>query len=150
MAKPPKRPSWKIDPGPNRKEPKGAEKAESANATKFCWRADWIDLDGPWSLRDASCEAIWKEIVPRLHDFESQTWGEVYGKKDGSTHPMPVVKIEKAAQDRLRELGREDFETLFQLNVRGGIRLWGIRDRAIFYLMWFDPDHTVYIQKKGH
>ena len=61
---------------------------------------------------------------------------------------MPVDKIETLAADRLLEIGRDEFDTLFQINVRGGIRLWGIRDRAIFYLMWYDPDHTVYIQKR--
>jgi hypothetical protein len=148
MAKPSKKPTWKNTPTHNKKEPKGGDRVESENSRNFCWRTDWIDLDGPWSFRNASCEKIWKEIVPRLHDFETQTWGELYGLKNGSTHPMPVDKIEQDAQDRLRSLGRDEFETLFQLNVRGGIRLWGIRDRQIFYLIWYDPNHSVYIQKK--
>lgn len=60
---------------------------------------------------------------------------------------MPVAKIELGAQQRLQEIEQEQWDSLFQINVRGGIRLWGIRDRAIFHLLWYDPHHTVYVQK---
>lgn len=148
MAKGRKRAKWKENPGPVRKVPKGTEKAEAHNSSRFQWRCTWIDLAGDWGFENVPSETIWGEIIPRLHDLENNTWGEIYGKRDGSTHPMPVDKIETPAAGRLREIGRGVYDTLFQINVRAGIRLWGIRDRAIFYLIWYDPDHTVYIQKK--
>jgi len=74
-------------------------------------------------------------------------WGELYGRRDSSNHPMPIEKIERGAQKRLQELGRQQFDSLFQINVRGKIRIWGIRDRAFFYLLWYDPNHTVYVQR---
>lgn len=142
-----KQAKWKRDPGPVSKTPRGTDKAEQYNAAKFCWRSDWIDLDGEWGFRGVDCEALWNEVIPRLHDLETMTWGEIYGKRDGSTHPMPAENIETEAQDRLKAIGREQYETLFQINVRGGCRLWGVRDRTIFFLMWYDPNHTVYKQK---
>jgi hypothetical protein len=105
-------------------------------------------MDGDWGFSDVGCSIIWKQIIPFLHQIETRTWGELYGGRDTSNHPMPVEKIEDEAKARLSEIGRDEFETLFQLNVRGGIRLWGIRDRQIFYLLWYDPKHTVYIQKR--
>ncbi len=106
-----------------------------------------VDHEGPWGLRLADHDCTWGQIIPKLHELESQTWGELYGQKNGSTHPMPVTKIEKEAQQRLQEIGQDQWDTLFQINVRGGIRLWGIRDRAIFHLLWYDPSHTVYVQR---
>lgn len=125
------------------------EKEEQTNNAKFRWRSDWIDIDADfeWNFRSIECDKLWREVLPRLHDLETQTWGEVYGKRDGSTHPMPVDRIAKTAQDRLKALGREDYDSIFQINIRGGIRIWGIRDRSVFYLMWFDPNHTVYEQR---
>jgi len=143
-----KRAAWAHQPSTN-KNPKGLETGEAAsNTTKFCWRCNWIDLDGEWGFRDVPCERLWNEIIPRLHEFDSMTWGEITGGRNTSNHPMPVENIEPGAADRLRQIGKQDYDTLVQLNVRGGFRLWGIRDRAYFYLLWFDPDHTVYVQKK--
>ena len=135
---------------PAAKQAKGLEVGDVAsNAKHFAWRCNWIDLGGPWSFHRADSEQLWREIVPRLHELESMTWAEVYGKRDGSTHPMPTTVIEDDAKTRLSELGRTEYDSLFQINVRGKIRLWGIRDRAFLYLLWFDPEHTVYIQKNG-
>jgi len=141
-----KQPKWAKQPAA--KQAKGLEAGEATNnAMRFSWRCNWIDLDGEWGFRAIDCERLWREVVPRLHDLESMTWGEIYGRRDGSTHPMPTANIETSAKVRLTDIGRSDYDSLFQINVRGGIRLWGIRDRAFFYLLWFDPRHTVYIQK---
>lgn len=148
MAKGNKNAKYRKNPGPIRKTPKGTEKAEANNDLNFRWRCNWIDLDGNWGFRNVPIETIWKKIIPRLHDLEDSTWGEIAGNKSGSTHSMPVDKIETQAADRLVDIRRDEFDTMFQINVHGGIRLWGIRDRAVFHLIWFDPDHTVYIQKK--
>lgn len=141
-----KSPKWAAQPDP-KKQPRGLEAAENVNQQPFRWRCNWIDLDGEWGFRAVNPEHLWKEVLPRLHDFETMTWAEISGRKDSSNHPMPVSRIEAKAAARLTEIGKQEYDTLFQLNVRGGIRLWGIRDRAYFYLLWFDPSHTVYVQK---
>lgn len=142
-----KNPKKRFDPSSD-KSPKGGEKADVYNKMNFCWRVDWIDMDGDWGFKKPDCDTIWKQIIPFLHSTETRTWSEIYGARDTSNHPMPVGNVERSARDRLLAIGRGEYETLIQLNVRGGIRLWGIRDRQIFYLLWYDPEHTVYIQKR--
>ena len=141
-----KKPRWEKGPNPA-KIPKHGQAEENANQQRFCWRCDHIYLDGEWGFQHAECRQLWGEVIPRLHALEAMTWAEIYARRDTSTHPMPVDKIEASARARLAEKGLGDQEGLFQINVRGGIRLWGVRDRAILYLLWFDPNHTVYIQR---
>ena len=72
------------------------------------------------------------------------TWGEITGLRGSSNHPLPFDKIASAAQRRLKEIGRDDIDLLFQLNIQGKERVWGVRLEGIFHLLWWDPDHTVY------
>lgn len=146
MAK--KIPSWKTPPADRQKQPKGLDKAANFDEANFKWRTNWIDLDGPWGFQHADHDCTWKQLIPRLHQYEDRTWGEIFGGKSTSDHPMPVHRTERLAQQRLKDIGKSDFDTLYQINIRGKIRLWGIRDRGIFYVMWYDPNHTVYIQVK--
>jgi len=64
---------------------------------------------------------------------------------------MPTEKIERRAQNRLNEIGYGDTGTLYQLDIKGGQRkqrLWGIRQENIFQILWWDPDHTVFVSRK--
>ncbi len=132
------------------KVPRGGEKADALNEEYFRWRCKSVDLDGNWGVRDVDCETLWGEVIPRLHSFESMRWNEIIGPRSTSDHTMPVSALETPARDRLKELGLEHLENLFQLSIKGKPRIWGYKDRIEFNLLWFDPDHTVYIVgKKG-
>ena len=89
-------------------------------------------------------------IRPKLHEFESMTWGEIETATTGGKerhkahHEMETYVLSPAAQKRLAEIKLDTFDALFRFRFDGRKRLWGIRDQHIFRLVWYDPDHTVY------
>ncbi len=139
-----KRPTWAQAPGATDKKPRGLGKADEVQSSNFAWRTKSIDYDGEWGLRTADSRTLLSKIIPRLHEYESMTWGEITGARNTSNHPMPIDKISAAALRRLADIGRDDIETLIQLNIQGKERVWGTRQGLIFHMLWWDPDHTVY------
>ncbi len=75
----------------------------------------------------------------RWHDIE----------RSGS-HFIDVSALTKTARDRLAELGQDDEDELFSIRLTGRERVFGIRDRWIFKILWWDPDHQVCPSYKKH
>jgi len=42
----------------------------------------------------------------------------------------------------VKELGMTD-DALYSLRLSGKLRLWGVRDRSVLQLLWYDPEHQV-------
>jgi hypothetical protein len=63
----------------------------------------------------------------------------------GGAKSVPVDHLCREAQDRLIELERDDTEQLWELRIptTDSWRAWGLVDGAVFYFIWWDPDHTV-------
>ncbi|MBX7259668.1 MAG: hypothetical protein K1Y02_25150 [Candidatus Hydrogenedentes bacterium] len=57
---------------------------------------------------------------------------------------MPINEICKNAQKRLSEIRQDDIDELFSFRIMKKKRLWGILDRHVFKILWWDPDHQVY------
>lgn len=88
-----------------------------------------------------------KAILAKLAQVETMTWAELLST---GSHPISVTDISRAARQHLGELGLEEVEELFSLRLSGRERVWGIRDRHRFKVLWYDPDHTVYPVEKKH
>lgn len=88
----------------------------------------------------------WEQIIlPALCNFETMTWHEIKAASGGKgvgrgtkSHPIPIEQLSKEAQKRLEELQQDDIEELFSLRIAGKIRVFGIRDRNILKIIWFD------------
>jgi hypothetical protein len=106
----------------------------------FKWRCNRLDWDGPWSWRGVQIILALSDIVPKLHDFESMNWGDIEGKT--GSHFVKVSDLCNEARDRLTTMD-EDADSLFSLRLTNKMRIWGIRDLAIFRLIWWDPEHSV-------
>jgi hypothetical protein len=115
---------------------------------KFCWRVSDIDWQGPWGWSKATCEQLLTDVIPKLHDFESMTWGQVDGPT--GSHFVDVTALVDEAQRRLTEIGKDEQGCLFSLRITGRIRLWGIREIAVLRLLWWDPEHSVCPSPKKH
>jgi hypothetical protein len=109
---------------------------------KPSWRFDIIDLESSWGWFNIESKNLLRDILEKLKNFERMTWGEIERKKQ--SHIMPLDKIEKKAIDRLRERNLDDLEALYSIRISGKERIWGKRERDAFYIIWWDPDHTVY------
>lgn len=81
-------------------------------------------------------------IHDRLTAFERMTWAEV--DKVKSCGPMSVNEMDKVAQERLAEIGRDEYDELYKLRIGKAARLWGVRSQHVFHILWWDPDHLVY------
>jgi hypothetical protein len=131
------------------KVPRQGEHPNLIWSEKPSWRLQQITLadDAPFSWRHLESDDFPK-VLKRLQAFESMTWGEINRQK--SSHSMPAYQVSAAARDHLEALGLGDTEQLYQLQVTGSARIWGVRVGATLALLWWDPDHLVYpVSKKG-
>ncbi len=136
MAK--KQPSRTKNPNIE-KYPRGAEKIERVRLETIVWRVSIIDRDGPWGWNSISGDTLWKDVYSKLINFETMTFQEI---KDGS-HLVPVSDLIPKAQKRLVEIDQDDTDELYSLRLTGEKRIWGIQDRSIFKILWWDPSHEV-------
>lgn len=56
----------------------------------------------------------------------------------------PAQTLSRAAVERLTDLHLEEFvDNLYSLRLNNTHRIIGIRDRQVFQILWWDPDHKV-------
>lgn len=72
------------------------------------------------------------------------TWDDIFVKARKHHHSVEVGKLSKKARDRLIEIRKDDLDELYSLRLGGTERIWGILDRGVFILLWWDPNHQVY------
>ncbi len=142
-----KRPVQKALPPDLRKQPRGADKARGADSERITWQFQALDPDGPWGWRGIDPAVIWDRIFHRARHLESMTWAQIM---DTGSHPIPVESIAPEAQRRLEAIGQADVDEIFSLRFTGKERLWGIRDRHILKVLWWDPEHKVCPSYKKH
>ncbi len=101
-----------------------------------------IDPDGDWGWKNLESSDFWNSIFHKIKDFESMTWGEIFGGR--SNHPIGRSLIVSEAQKRLMDLRLDDVDDLYQLRVGGRKRIWGLKIGNVFKVLWWDPNHSVY------
>lgn len=105
------------------------------------WRVGMLDLGGSWGWGTLEPKHI-VTVLKKLRDFESMTWGELTGGTSGNK-PIPVDHLCAAAKKRLETKKLDDLDHLWELRLGGKLRIWGIRWRGCFHVLWWDPEHTV-------
>jgi hypothetical protein len=127
------------------KKPRAIEDADSIGLRFFRWRASnkYVDYDHKnWGWGKLSCRDFFNILIERLHEYERISWSDLEKRK--SCHPMPIDKIENKAQERLSEKFDGEIESLYQIDINPKCRIWGYREQETFYLIWHDPEHSVY------
>lgn len=125
------------------KRPRSVEDVDALEGRNFNWKIhkNYIDLEHEeWGWGNTSFREFVTTIVYRLTSYETMAWQEI--TKRTSCHPMPIQDICERAQTRIRETIM-DIDTLHQVDVTELGRVWGFRVRETFYLIWYDPYHTV-------
>lgn len=140
-----KRPTHSQNPSTN-KIPISRENVEKQTAERLVWRVSIIDKDGKWGWGRIDSNILWDKIHSKLKSFESMTLNEITKKND--SHNIEVNQIVKDAQKRLEEIGQADVDALFSLRLSGKERIWGIVDRNIFKILWWDPNHEICLSIK--
>lgn len=144
-----KKPKSKIHPETT-KVPRTAPQnsPDSVLLRKPSWRFGLLDLRGPWGWLNIQQKKLVEEILEKLKHFESMTWSEI--ERSNNNHSISLNSIAKEAQDRLRERQLDDLEYLYSIRLSGRERIWGRRDNEAFYIIWWDPEHSVYPVFKKH
>lgn len=112
---------------------------------RFCFSR--LDEDGPWDLHKALPEHL-PDILRKLGEWEKSTWSEVRHSKNFKDYDMSQCP-NKSATDRLAECyGGSDHISRFSF--AGRQRLFGFREGADFYIIWWDAKHEVWPSSKKH
>lgn len=113
------------------------------------WSLEALDLDGPFGWRRFGPTVV-TGVLKSLRGFETMTLGEIFTDSRKQNHKVSVERLSTKAQRRLEELKLDDQDELWQLRLTGTQRVWGLRNKAVFSLLWWDPDHEVYPSAKKH
>jgi hypothetical protein len=98
-----------------------------------------MDWAGPFGWHDVEGGTL-RFVADKLANFETMTWAEIEGREN---HQVPCGNLCREARRRLEELEQDDLEELFSLRLTSANRVWGIKDRYILRLLWWDPNHAV-------
>ncbi|MDO8670950.1 MAG: hypothetical protein Q7O66_05905 [Dehalococcoidia bacterium] len=144
MSRRDKRTSANVVPLSTGKIARAPAGIKTVDEATFRWKVspEYIELEHKeWGWRQIPIERFFHILASHLHRFEDTAWHELDRQKH--CHPVPAAKIEKPAQVLLRDR-QPGMETLYQVGVGGPARVWGYRAKDVLYLMWYDPNHTVY------
>jgi hypothetical protein len=104
------------------------------------WLLRRMDFDGPWCWKKMDVETLHR-VHERLSAFERMTFKEIEGRKN---HRIPVERLGSTAQQRLVELGIDEYDEVLSLRVTKAERVWGLKAPNGIFLLWWDPAHSVY------
>ena len=109
---------------------------------KWCATSKYVDYDDKeWGWEGVAIRKFFNKCLPRLQHYEGMTGAQI--KEADHCHPVPLKDIIPRAQQRIvSRYG--DMDDLWQVKAEGKCRLFGRKDKQIFYLIWHDKDHTVY------
>jgi hypothetical protein len=124
-----------------RKVARRSEDPSSTNDMRPAWVFSMLDEHGPWGRTCLKELHVWDDILPKMRNYETMTWGQIEGDHKRN-HSVQIGSMCKKARKRVEEL-KLDIDELFRFRLTGEQRLWGIRDRNVFKLLWWDPGHEV-------
>ncbi len=128
--------------------PKSAESPDFGGSNPS-WQIHILQTQGPFGWDVLDKEKL-ERIRQRLANFETMTWNEILVKGKKRNHTIQVEDLPSENQKRLREIGQQDVDQLVSLSVSGRERIFGILDKAVLRLLWWDPEHQVYPSSKKH
>lgn len=134
-----KKPKQGGQPAP-RKAVRQQEDPTSSNQQRPVWLCGSFDAESQWGLESVTLEVA-KDLLAKLKSYESMTWAQIESDKKRN-HSVGITDLCKDARKRVVELNL-DVDELFRFRLDGTSRLWGIRDRHHFSLLWWDPKHEV-------
>jgi hypothetical protein len=143
MSKKPKTNHYPKSPDKNPK----INEPQNSLIEKPVWLINRIDFNGVFGWKNIEDREKFIKIIERLKSFESMTWAEIIGKEN---HLIPIYKLDKHAQKRLSEIKLDDIVELVSLRLSAVERIWGIKEKEKFKILWWDPEHKVYpVEKKN-
>lgn len=116
---------------------------ESVLGAHPAWNLAACDMDagGSWSFcKERLLDDFWDVILPKLQQFESMTWGDIFVVAKKQNHSNELESLNKCARDRLEEL-RIEAEAIKSLRIGGKLRIYGFMVGPVYNILWYDNDH---------
>ncbi|MGD9142859.1 MAG: hypothetical protein PVG61_03325 [Dehalococcoidia bacterium] len=140
-----KKARYASDP-PIAKQPKFRDYPPSDANANFSWRvADkYTDYDYQ-KLGWCNCDStvLLRDVIKELQSYEGLTWQEVR-QKSRHNHSWKYDRLPRELKYRLKERELDYLPELYQICLACKPRIWGYKDIAQFYLIWYDPEHEGY------
>lgn len=119
---------------------KTLEKPLDIMDSPISWNFSYMDFGGKWPCDFIKLHKYYKNIV----SFEGIKVKDIFNfqRKDRHTHPISINRLNPIAQTRLNDLNL-NYDIIYQLRLTQKVRLWGILEYNIFYILWLDENHEV-------
>jgi len=131
------------------KQPKIRSEPPSDADVRFLWRVNdrYIDYDFA-ELGWCHCDSVTllKDVIKELQSHEGLTWQQVREKSEHN-HPWKFGQLPRKLRDRLTERQLDYLPELYQICLASEPRIWGFKDIATYFLIWYDPQHKGYKTK---
>ncbi len=101
-----------------------------------------LDKEGDWGWEAVKSKVFWGKIKNCIKHYEGMTWTNYIGEYNN--HPIAMSKVSDKAKHRLNKIDKMQFGELYQMRVGKKERVWGVKQGEVFYVLWWDPEHTVY------
>ena len=89
-----------------------------------------------------------EKVLPKLHSFEGMNWAEIKvvpkdGKNGGNKHHN--ISIEDFTSQGKREYEKQNmhYDEMFSIRLSNKERLFGILEKGVFHIVWYDPNHEI-------
>ena len=138
-----KKPKRKFEP-PSIKKARHTEPALSTEQETPIW--SFAIYDSGLTFDGVPANETFRHIAGHLRTYEGLTWAQITQRD----HKVSKDQFVRQAYDRLLEIQQDDVDELWRLQFGARLRLWGIRDRRVFRVLWWDPGHRVCPSPKKH
>ncbi len=117
------------------------------------WRFSKINLGCKWCLSQNDWKHWELYVLPKLRDFEKMTWSEIKSipKATGGTkhHNIEITRLTKEAQSEMQNCNLI-YDEIFSLRLTGVQRIFGILEKGVLDIVWFDDKHEICPSHKKH
>jgi hypothetical protein len=120
------------------------------NSLPPSWRLSMLEMVDPFGWHKIENVEKLNEVLGKLSEFEKLNWNEILVTRKKHNHEVDIGDLCKVAQSRLVEIFQDDVESLVSLRLSGAERVWGIREKSVLKLLWWDPNHQVCPSTKKH
>ncbi len=128
------------------KQPIIRESPPSDANVSFIWRVNDTYIDYEYQeLGWCNCDSVilLRDVIKELQSYEGLTWQGVR-QKSRHNHSWEFNRLPRDLRDRLKERGLDYLPELFQICLACKPRIWGYKNIATFFLIWYDPKHEGY------
>lgn len=112
------------------------------------WRFDLLDKDGEFAFDLRREDFKHSHVLEKLIEYGNMTWAEISQqthdiKNRTKHHFLDVNQLSPAAKRRIAAKRLEDStDIIFSFALHNTLRIIGIRERAEFHIIWYDPNHA--------